>query len=45
MSQIKSFKFYPTSYKASHLKIVSNFFSGALGVGVGLIIGNYLGWL
>ncbi|MGK7947224.1 MAG: hypothetical protein AB4368_00050 [Xenococcaceae cyanobacterium] len=45
MSQIKGFKFYRTSYKASHLKIVSNFFSGGLGVGLGLIIGNYLGWL
>lgn len=45
MSQINSFKFYPANYKPSHLKLISSFFSGALGVGIGLIIGSYLGWL
>lgn len=42
---MNSLKFYSIKYKQSHLKIISNFFSGALGVGIGLIIGSYLGWL
>lgn len=38
----------PTTLKAgkySNLEILMNFFSGALGVGIGIVIANFLGWI
>ena len=45
MSQSSNFKSPSFSYKTSHRKLFVNFLSGALGVGIGLVIGSYLGWL
>ncbi|MDJ0690591.1 MAG: hypothetical protein QNJ41_19040 [Xenococcaceae cyanobacterium MO_188.B32] len=45
MNQLNNSKLYLFNHKHFHLKIISNFFSGLVGVGIGLIIGSYLGWL
>jgi hypothetical protein len=31
--------------KYSNLEILMNFFSGAVGVGIGMVIANFLGWI
>jgi hypothetical protein len=31
--------------KYSNLEIFINFFSGAVGVGIGIVIANFLGWI
>jgi hypothetical protein len=41
MNQLKTLKV--TKY--SNLEILVNFFSGAVGVSIGMVIANFLGWI